>query len=125
MSRLLLSLSWSEVPHLAHACRSSFRPRSLAKLRTTPLSLLDLYRFGKTPTPAQVDIGAHALKTDSTFNDALDRHVHVGLYLRQRLRNAQFLHMELPRRIAQRIVELQRLPAGLTDMAGIRNVIGW
>lgn len=43
----------------------------------------------------------------------------------QRLRNAQFLHMELPRRIAQRIVELQQLPNGLAEMTGIQNVIGW
>ncbi|EWM23051.1 mitochondrial pyruvate dehydrogenase kinase [Nannochloropsis gaditana] len=72
------------------------RVEELARQRTTPLSLLDLYRFGNHPSPAQ------------------------------RLRNAQFLHFELPRRIAQRVIELRdRLPPGLAEKRGIQNVMGW
>ncbi|TFJ81478.1 hypothetical protein NSK_007200 [Nannochloropsis salina CCMP1776] len=72
------------------------RVEELARQRTTPLSLLDLYRFGNRPSPAQ------------------------------RLRNAQFLHFELPRRIAQRVIELRdRLPPGLAEKRGIQNVMGW
>lgn len=44
----------------------------------------------------------------------------------QRLRNAQFLHIELPRRIAQRVVELRdQLPPSLVQKRGIQNVMGW
>ncbi|GAB5036641.1 pyruvate dehydrogenase kinase [Nannochloropsis oceanica] len=72
------------------------RVEEQAGQRTTPLSLLDLYRFGNHPSPAQ------------------------------RLRNAQFLHLELPRRIAQRVVELRDyLPPGLAEKRGIQNVMGW
>jgi hypothetical protein len=40
----------------------------------------------------------------------------------QRLRNAQFLHFELPRRIAQRVIELRdRLPPGLAEKRGGRE----
>mmetsp|Transcript_146 Transcript_146/g.236 ORF Transcript_146/g.236 Transcript_146/m.236 type:complete len:538 (-) Transcript_146:168-1781(-) len=40
----------------------------------------------------------------------------------QRLRNAQFLHKELPIRIAQRAIDLLTLPHGLNEAAPIRNV---
>lgn len=40
----------------------------------------------------------------------------------QRLRNAQFLHKELPIRIAQRAVDLLTLPHGLNQSTPIRNV---
>ena len=40
----------------------------------------------------------------------------------QRLRNAQFLHRELPIRIAQRAIDLLTLPHGLNQSKPIRNV---
>ena len=40
----------------------------------------------------------------------------------QRLRNAQFLHRELPIRVAQRAVDLLTLPNGLSDAAHIQQV---
>jgi pyruvate dehydrogenase kinase 2/3/4 len=40
----------------------------------------------------------------------------------QRLRNSQFLHKELPIRIAQRAIDLLTLPHGLNEATPIRNV---
>jgi len=67
--------------------------QKLAKLRCTPLSLKDMYKYA-------VD-----------FSNA-----------EQRLRNAQFLHKELPIRIAQRAVDLLTLPHGLSDVMAIRQI---
>lgn len=57
----------------------------LASQKTTPLSLQNMYRYASVGKPAQ------------------------------RLRNAQFLHRELPIRIAQRAVDLLTLPHGLNN----------
>ena len=67
--------------------------RNLASMRCTPLSLKDMYKYA-------VD-----------FSNA-----------EQRLRNAQFLHKELPIRIAQRAIDLLTLPNGLSDVAPIRQI---
>ena len=40
----------------------------------------------------------------------------------QRLRNAQFLHRELPIRIAQQIVELRNLPHGLGNAVELKSI---
>ena len=45
-----------------------------------------------------------------------------GRDVNQRIYNAQFLHKELPIRIAQRAVDLLTLPHGLNETAPIRNV---
>jgi hypothetical protein len=66
---------------------------SLASMRCTPLSLVDMYKYA-------VD-----------FNNQ-----------EQRFRNAQFLHKELPIRIAQRAVDLLTLPHGLSDALPIRQI---
>jgi hypothetical protein len=66
---------------------------SLASMRCTPLSLVDMYKYA-------VD-----------FNNQ-----------EQRLRNAQFLHKELPIRIAQRAIDLLTLPHGLSDALPIRQI---
>ena len=42
----------------------------------------------------------------------------------QKLRNAHFLHRELRIRLAQRIVELKRLPFGLSETRALRQVHG-
>ncbi len=42
----------------------------------------------------------------------------------QRVRNAQFLHGELPIRIAQRALELGRMPEGLASTMPVRDVCG-
>jgi hypothetical protein len=43
-------------------------------------------------------------------------------YLPQRLRNAQFLHSELPIRLAQRAVDLLTLPHGLNKTAQVKQI---
>jgi pyruvate dehydrogenase kinase 2/3/4 len=65
----------------------------LASMRCTPLSLKDMYKYA-------VD-----------FNDQ-----------EQRLRNAQFLHKELPIRIAQRAVDLLTLPHGLSEALPVKQI---
>jgi pyruvate dehydrogenase kinase 2/3/4 len=67
--------------------------QQLASMRCTPLSLKDMYKYA-------VD-----------FNDQ-----------EQRLRNAQFLHKELPVRIAQRAVDLLTLPHGLSEALPIKQI---
>jgi pyruvate dehydrogenase kinase 2/3/4 len=64
----------------------------LADEKPTPLSLHQLYTFGRHPTPSQ------------------------------RLSNAQFLHRELPIRLSQRAWELMHLPHGLSNAPGIQLV---
>jgi len=58
------------------------------------VSLTDLYRFGLEPTAAQC------------------------------VRNAQFLHHELPIRFAQRVVDLKELPFGLSEHHLVQQSIG-
>jgi pyruvate dehydrogenase kinase 2/3/4 len=67
--------------------------QQLASMRCTPLSLKDMYKYA-------VD-----------FNDQ-----------EQRLRNAQFLHKELPVRIAQRAIDLLTLPHGLSEALPIKQI---
>ena len=57
---------------------------------------------------------AVALRDLFRFNEAADA--------QQRIRNAKFLHKELPIRIAQRSVELSSLPYGLPHRQGIVEV---
>ena len=64
----------------------------LASLRCTPLSLRDMYKYA------------------------------VGTDQKQRIRNAQFLHRELPIRIAQRAVDLLTLPHGFGEALPIQQV---
>jgi pyruvate dehydrogenase kinase 2/3/4 len=64
----------------------------LALQRPTPLVLADMYKYASTENP------------------------------QQRLWNAQFLHKELPIRIAQRAVDLMTLPHGLNEATTIRKV---
>lgn len=71
--------------------------RRVAQRNPVPVSLQNLYRFGKEA------------KTDRT----------------QRIRNAQFLHHELQVRIAQRVVQLENLPLGLPDTRPIQDVVRW
>lgn len=67
--------------------------QKLASMRCTPLSLKDMYKYA-------VD-----------FSNS-----------EQRLRNAQFLHTELPIRIAQRAVDLLTLPHGLSEALPIKQI---
>ena len=67
--------------------------QKLASQKCTPLSLKDMYKYA-------VD-----------FSDE-----------QQRLRNAQFLHRELPIRLAQRAVDLLTLPHGLSEALPTRQV---
>jgi Mitochondrial branched-chain alpha-ketoacid dehydrogenase kinase len=67
--------------------------KNLARMRCTPLSLKDMYKYA-------VD-----------FSNS-----------EQRLRNAQFLHRELPVRISQRAVDLLTLPHGLSEALPIRQI---
>mmetsp|Transcript_36045 Transcript_36045/g.53761 ORF Transcript_36045/g.53761 Transcript_36045/m.53761 type:complete len:629 (-) Transcript_36045:297-2183(-) len=82
---------------------------ALANLRTTPLSLRDMFRYASWPQKDNPQKSKHRIKK----------------YLDQRLRNAQFLHRELPIRFAQRAVDLLTLPHGLnktTEVRGVANV---
>lgn len=69
---------------------------SLANQRPTPLSLKNMYLY--------------ALSGNNNSS------------LTQRIRNAEFLHRELPIRIAQRVVDLTTLPAGLSQTKAVRDV---
>jgi len=90
---------------LNHIKNNKFRPidfetlpkriEELSKLDCTPLSISQAYALGKTPS-------------DSV-----------------RLKNAQFLHNELPIRISQRIKDLKKLPHGLSEMKEIKQAIQW
>uniref|UniRef100_A0A7S1UXM2 Protein-serine/threonine kinase n=1 Tax=Grammatophora oceanica TaxID=210454 RepID=A0A7S1UXM2_9STRA len=64
----------------------------LAQRKPTPLRLVDMYKYATDRDPAQ------------------------------RLLNAQFLHKELPIRIAQRAVDLLTLPHGLNEAPSIQSV---
>jgi len=66
----------------------------LSSKKTTPLSLKDMYKYA--------------------IIDADSRE--------QRIRNAQFLHSELPVRIAQRAVDLLTLPHGLNEIPAVLQV---
>uniref|UniRef100_A0A7S0YCT3 Protein-serine/threonine kinase n=1 Tax=Pseudo-nitzschia delicatissima TaxID=44447 RepID=A0A7S0YCT3_9STRA len=66
----------------------------LASKKTTPLSLKDMYKY------AIVDADSRE----------------------QRIRNAQFLHSELPVRVAQRAVDLLTLPHGLNEIPAVLQV---
>lgn len=69
---------------------------TLAQQPCTPLSLSNMYKY------------ANANSTN---------------YKSQRLRNAQFLHRELPIRIAQRAVDLMTLPHGLNQTSQVRHIV--
>ena len=67
----------------------------LSEMACTPVELTTLFNLGKSPTPDML------------------------------MDFAQFLHRELSIRMAQRAVELARLPHGLSDKPTIRDVCGW
>ena len=71
------------------------RIRELSQLPATPVSLRDLYKYGSVHTDEQL------------------------------LKNAQFLHRELPIRLAQRVHDLQDLPLGLPSNMEVQQVVGW
>ena len=71
------------------------RIAELARKKATAVSLRDLFRYGRRPSPSV------------------------------RLQNALFLQQELPIRMAQRIAELETLPFGLHSSEPIRRVIDW
>lgn len=71
--------------------------RELALKPCTPLSLKDMYKY-------------------SSGN------VNSKNYASQRLRNAQFIHQELPIRIAQRAVDLLTLPYGLNKTQSVQSI---
>lgn len=68
------------------------RIKDFSMRKPTAVSLQDLYRYNLHHDPAQ------------------------------RLRNAQFLHKEIPIRLAQRIEELSSLPFGLAEKRGVVEV---
>jgi hypothetical protein len=80
---------------------------SVSKLRGTDL-LLPLSEMAATPVELQT---LYALGKDPTPDELVDF--------------AQFLQRELAIRLAQRAVELARLPYGLSEKSTIRDVCGW
>ncbi|KAL7476222.1 hypothetical protein ACHAW6_002098 [Cyclotella cf. meneghiniana] len=79
---------------------------ALASCHPTPLSLADMYRYGSRPSTSSKD----GRKDQDQFVDVV------------RLRNAQFLHRELPIRIAQRAIDLLTLPHGLNRTREVQSV---
>ena len=69
----------------------------VAKTAATPVSLQQLHHFGKIASKDP----------------------------KQRIRNAAFLHGELQIRIAQRVVELERLPLDMCQTKGVKQVVQW
>ncbi|KAJ3292500.1 alpha-ketoacid dehydrogenase kinase [Rhizoclosmatium globosum] len=66
-----------------------------AKHLQTQVSLKQMVEFGRTPSQNTI------------------------------LRSAQFLHHELPIRLARRVVELENLPYNLSKMQSVQKVAGW
>jgi pyruvate dehydrogenase kinase 2/3/4 len=81
---------------------------ALASCKPTALSLADMYRYA----PNKRGSG-----DDTTNNNKQRQQEHF-----ERLRNAQFLHRELPIRIAQRAVDLLTLPHGLNRTREVQSV---
>lgn len=75
---------------------------ALASCHPTPLSLADMYKYGDKPTSTKGG--------NDQFVDVV------------RLRNAQFLHRELPIRIAQRAIDLLTLPHGLNRTREVQSI---
>lgn len=69
--------------------------QAYGRKKRTPFSLQDLYEFGEDPRPDTM------------------------------LRAEQFLHYELPIRVAIMADRLRNMPGGLSDMPSIRRVHGW
>lgn len=79
----------------------------LASQQPNALSLADMYRYASTPTATSTD---DINKDPSQFVDV------------NRLRNAQFLHREMPIRLAQRAVDLLTLPHGLNRTREVQTI---
>eukprot|EP00580_Thalassiosira_gravida_P009620 CAMPEP_0201633560 /NCGR_PEP_ID=MMETSP0493-20130528/6828_1 /ASSEMBLY_ACC=CAM_ASM_000838 /TAXON_ID=420259 /ORGANISM="Thalassiosira gravida, Strain GMp14c1" /LENGTH=581 /DNA_ID=CAMNT_0048105291 /DNA_START=304 /DNA_END=2049 /DNA_ORIENTATION=- len=82
---------------------------ALASCQPTALSLGDMYRYAPKRTPSNAY---------TSFNEE-DRGRFVDV---SRLRNAQFLHKELPIRIAQRAIDLLTLPHGLNRTREVQSI---
>ncbi|KAL7466436.1 hypothetical protein ACHAXS_006730, partial [Conticribra weissflogii] len=80
---------------------------ALASCQPTALSLETMYRYGATP------------KGSKKAQPASEAQNFVNL---TRLRNAQFLHRELPIRIAQRAIDLLTLPHGLNRTKEVQSI---
>jgi len=94
----------------AERIRSTRMSSSSSSSNTTSLKLL--YSLAQQPcTP---------LSLSNMFKYANATSVN---YKSQRLRNAQFLHRELPIRIAQRAVDLMTLPHGLNQTQEVRRIV--
>ena len=83
---------------------------ALASCKPTALSLADMYRYA--PNKRKSD-------NDNTTNNNNKQRQQEHF---ERLRNAQFLHRELPIRIAQRAVDLLTLPHGLNRTREVQSV---
>jgi len=79
----------------------------------TEISMKELYHLASQPfTPLSLsDMYKYASKNVNSKN-----------YAPQRLRNAQFLHKELPIRVAQRAVDLLTLPHGLNKTPQVQKI---
>lgn len=83
---------------------------ALASCKPTALSLADMYRYA--PNKRGNDNDAN---TNSNNRQRQQEHF-------ERLRNAQFLHRELPIRVAQRAVDLLTLPHGLNRTREVQSI---
>lgn len=86
---------------------------ALASCKPTALSLADMYRYAPNKRGSDNDTN----NTNSNNKQQRQQQEHF-----ERLRNAQFLHRELPIRIAQRAVDLLTLPHGLNRTREVQSI---
>lgn len=77
------------------------------------------------PKPIVDDIFAHALKKQTGVSLKYMLDFGANPIERQLLLSAQFLHKELPVRLAHRVAELENLPYGLSSKSAILKVRDW
>jgi pyruvate dehydrogenase kinase 2/3/4 len=112
--------------------RRALVPSTLRGIRPRAFSVL-----GQRPTPA-ADIAEYAGKRQTGVNMQALLSTGMGLRLdkstidaslptqqRTLIQVAQFLHHELPIRLAHRAIELEELPHGLSGMPSVQTVRDW
>lgn len=106
----------------AGACR--VRRRALSALAERPTPIADIAEFaGKR----QTGVNMQALLSTGMGLRLEKSDIDASLPTQQRtlIQVAQFLHRELPIRLAHRAIELEELPHGLSDMPSVQTVRDW
>uniref|UniRef100_A0A7S0V6I7 Protein-serine/threonine kinase n=1 Tax=Polytomella parva TaxID=51329 RepID=A0A7S0V6I7_9CHLO len=96
------------------------RAASFATSATSSVKLADCL-----PKETLDDIYAHAVKKQTGVSLKYMLDFGLNPLDKQLLFSAQFLHRELPVRLAHRVAELENLPYGLSENSSIRRVRDW